>query len=81
MLTMRFLFTVTLAGTCAMALPQMELNATDQAASEQANMNSASAKKSDRLTLDDYLDFETVADPQLSPDGRRLSTHAAGWTS
>jgi dipeptidyl aminopeptidase/acylaminoacyl peptidase len=78
MLTRRFLFTVALAGTCAMALPQMELNATDQAAAEQANMNSASAKRSDRLTLDDYLDFETVADPQLSPDGTQI-VYTRGW--
>ena len=35
-------------------------------------------KPSDRLTLEDYLEFETVADPQLSPDGRQV-VYTRGW--
>ncbi|CAN5523569.1 S9 family peptidase [soil metagenome] len=32
----------------------------------------------DRLTLDNYLDFETVSDPQLSPDGAQI-IYTRGW--
>ena len=32
----------------------------------------AQAPATDRLTLDLYLEFETVSDPQISPDGRRI---------
>ena len=35
-------------------------------------------KPSDRLTLEDYLEFETVADPQLTPDGRQV-VYTRGW--
>ncbi len=38
----------------------------------------AAAQTSDRLTLDDYLDWESVSDPQLSPDGRQI-VYARGW--
>jgi dipeptidyl aminopeptidase/acylaminoacyl peptidase len=38
----------------------------------------ASAQRSDRLTLDDYLDWETVQDARLSPDGRQI-VYARGW--
>ena len=30
------------------------------------------AQASDRLTLDLYLDYETVSDPQISPDGSQI---------
>ena len=36
------------------------------------------AQPSDRLTLEDYLNWETVSDPQLSPDGRQI-VYARGW--
>ena len=29
-------------------------------------------KRSDRLTIQDYLDWEDVQDPQLSPDGKQI---------
>ncbi|MGH7505622.1 MAG: prolyl oligopeptidase family serine peptidase, partial [Longimicrobiales bacterium] len=32
----------------------------------------------DRLTLDDYLNWESVGDPQLSPDGRQI-VYTRGW--
>ncbi len=38
----------------------------------------ASAQSADRLTLEDYLNWETVSDPQLSPDGRQI-VYARGW--
>ena len=31
-----------------------------------------SAQQTDRLTLEDYLEWETVQSPQLSPDGRQI---------
>ena len=36
------------------------------------------AAKTDRLTLDLYLDMETVAEPQLSPDGTQI-VYTRGW--
>jgi dipeptidyl aminopeptidase/acylaminoacyl peptidase len=35
-------------------------------------------RPSDRLTLDDYLELETVSDPQLSPDGSQI-IYTRGW--
>jgi dipeptidyl aminopeptidase/acylaminoacyl peptidase len=34
--------------------------------------------RSDRLTLDTYLEMETVSDPQLSPDGSQI-IYTRGW--
>jgi dipeptidyl aminopeptidase/acylaminoacyl peptidase len=36
------------------------------------------AMRSDKLTLTDYLEWETVANPQLSPDGTRI-IYTRGW--
>ena len=36
------------------------------------------AAKTDRLTLDLYLDMETVSEPQLSPDGNQI-VYTRGW--
>jgi dipeptidyl aminopeptidase/acylaminoacyl peptidase len=36
------------------------------------------AADSDRLTLDLYLELETVADPQISPDGKQI-VYTRGW--
>lgn len=36
------------------------------------------AQQSDRLTLADYLEYETVSSPQLSPDGREI-VYARRW--
>jgi hypothetical protein len=36
------------------------------------------SRATDRLTLDNYLDLETVSDPQLSPDGRQI-IYTRGW--
>ena len=36
------------------------------------------AAGSDRLTLDLYLELETVADPQISPDGKQI-VYTRGW--
>ncbi len=45
----------------------------------QASQDSPRDKaKSDRLTLDLYLDMETVSDPQLSPDGAQI-LYTRGW--
>ena len=38
----------------------------------------AQAPGSDRLTLDLYLEFETVSDPQISPDGAQI-IYTRGW--
>jgi dipeptidyl aminopeptidase/acylaminoacyl peptidase len=35
-------------------------------------------RPTDRLTLDDYLEWETVSNPQLSPDGRQI-IFSRGW--
>jgi dipeptidyl aminopeptidase/acylaminoacyl peptidase len=37
-----------------------------------------SVAPSDRVTLADYLDWETVSDPQISPDGRQI-VYTRGW--
>src|SRR5687768_18619619 len=34
---------------------------------------------SDRLTLADYMEWETVSGPQLSPDGKQI-IFSRGWT-
>jgi len=45
----------------------------------QASQDSPRDKaKTDRLTLDLYLDMETVSDPQLSPDGAQI-LYTRGW--
>ena len=36
------------------------------------------ATRSDRLTLDTFLEMETVSDPQLSPDGTQI-IYTRGW--
>ena len=38
----------------------------------------AQAPASDRITLDLYLDLETVSDPQISPDGSQI-IYTRGW--
>ena len=38
----------------------------------------AQAPASDRLTLDLYLEYETVSDPQISPDGAQI-IYTRGW--
>ena len=38
----------------------------------------AQAPSSDRLTLDLYLEDETVSDPQMSPDGAQI-IYTRGW--
>src|SRR5687767_5642917 len=38
----------------------------------------AQAPASDRITLDMYLDLETVSDPQISPDGSQI-IYTRGW--
>jgi dipeptidyl aminopeptidase/acylaminoacyl peptidase len=40
--------------------------------------NDAAPIRTDRLTLADYLDWETVSGPQISPDGR-LIVYTRGW--
>ena len=38
----------------------------------------ATATATDRLTLDQYLEYETVSDPQISPDGTQI-IYTRGW--
>ena len=38
----------------------------------------AEAPRSDRVTLETYLEMETAADPQLSPDGTQI-IYTRGW--
>src|SRR5262245_7901646 len=38
----------------------------------------AQAPVTDRLTLDQYLEYETVSDPQISPDGAQI-IYTRGW--
>jgi dipeptidyl aminopeptidase/acylaminoacyl peptidase len=38
----------------------------------------AQAPATDRLTLDQYLEYETVSDPQISPDGAQI-IYTRGW--
>ena len=44
----------------------------------QPAQDGARAARTDRLTLDLYLDMETVAEPQLSPDGSQI-VYTRGW--
>ena len=44
----------------------------------QSAQDGSRAAKSDRLTLDLYLDMETVSEPQLSPDGSQI-VYTRGW--
>ena len=39
---------------------------------------SAAAQDADRLTVDRYMDWERVSDPQLSPDGSQI-VYTRGW--
>ena len=39
----------------------------------------ASAQESQRLTLDHYMDMESVSSPQISPDGKTI-VYTRGWT-
>lgn len=48
-----------------------EIGAPGPAEARQAAGNQAE-RPTDRITLDLYLDWETVADPQVSPDGRQI---------
>jgi dipeptidyl aminopeptidase/acylaminoacyl peptidase len=43
-----------------------------------AQRQDASEPKTDRLTLETFLDMETVSDPQLSPDGTQI-LYTRGW--
>jgi dipeptidyl aminopeptidase/acylaminoacyl peptidase len=40
--------------------------------------NGNAGARSDRLSLQDYLDWQTVGDPQVSPDGRQI-IYTRGW--
>jgi dipeptidyl aminopeptidase/acylaminoacyl peptidase len=44
----------------------------------QSGQDGPRAAKSDRLTLDLYLDMETVSEPQLAPDGSQI-VYTRGW--
>src|SRR6185295_14824934 len=44
----------------------------------QAQRQDQPKPRTDRLTLENYLDWETVADPQLSPDGAQI-IYTRGW--
>jgi dipeptidyl aminopeptidase/acylaminoacyl peptidase len=52
---------------CALAVSTVSAQRPDQ-----------SATRTDRLTLENYLDFETVSDPQLSPDSAQI-IYTRGW--
>jgi dipeptidyl aminopeptidase/acylaminoacyl peptidase len=43
-----------------------------------AGAQNADAPRQDRLTLETYLDWETVNDPQVSPDGTQI-IYTRGW--
>src|SRR5687768_17688517 len=43
-----------------------------------AQQRAADAPRADRLTLDTFLEMETVSDPQLSPDGSQI-IYTRGW--
>jgi dipeptidyl aminopeptidase/acylaminoacyl peptidase len=43
-----------------------------------AQRQEAAAPRADRLSLDTFLDMETVSDPQLSPDGSQI-IYTRGW--
>jgi dipeptidyl aminopeptidase/acylaminoacyl peptidase len=60
---MRYAFALRIAATLAIA-------ATPVAAQN--------GNRADRLTLEDYLNWESVSDPQISPDGRHI-VYSRGW--
>jgi dipeptidyl aminopeptidase/acylaminoacyl peptidase len=43
-----------------------------------AQQNGSAGARADRLTLADFLDWQTVSDPQVSPDGRQV-IYTRGW--
>jgi dipeptidyl aminopeptidase/acylaminoacyl peptidase len=51
---------------------------TGQPSAQTAQDTAPVQAKSDRLNLDVYLDMETVAEPQLSPDGSQI-IYTRGW--
>ena len=58
----------------ALALAATALAAPAQQVTERADTEGAPAPRraTDRLTLEDYLEWENAQDPQLSPDGRQI---------
>jgi dipeptidyl aminopeptidase/acylaminoacyl peptidase len=60
---------VVLAAACAGAVAITPLDAQRQ---------EPAAPRTDRLTLDTFLEMETVSDPQISPDGRQI-IYTRGW--
>jgi dipeptidyl aminopeptidase/acylaminoacyl peptidase len=61
------------------AAPAAAQNAGSASQPGSSPASAASTVRTDRLTLDDYLDWETVSDPQISPDGRQI-VYTRGWT-
>ncbi|MEJ7812573.1 MAG: S9 family peptidase [Gemmatimonadaceae bacterium] len=61
---------VLLALLVGAALPAQQ-NTTQQADSQPASQRPAAAR-TDRIALDQYLEWEDVSEPQLSPDGRQV---------
>jgi dipeptidyl aminopeptidase/acylaminoacyl peptidase len=77
MVKSRMVLALAAAAVCALAVPDASLRATAQDG-QQAAASTDTSRKSDRLTLEDYLDFETVSQPQLSPDGSQI-VYTRGW--
>ncbi len=70
-------FATALAGLLA-ALPVTGLAKIQTEPAAQARAESQDKPRADRLTLDTFLDMETAADPQLSPDGSQI-IYTRGW--
>src|SRR5829696_5783932 len=60
------------ASVCSIALAGMPVVTAQRAGRDDDK------SKSDRLTLDTFLEMETVSDPQLSPDGSQI-IYTRGW--
>ena len=74
---MRSVHVFALAAACSIAGAGAPLTA--QRADEKPRTDlSAAAAKADRLTLETFLEMETVSDPQLSPDGSQI-IYTRGW--
>ena len=75
---MRSVHVFALAAACAMAATGTALTAQRAEEKPRTDLSAAAVAKADRLTLETFLEMETVSDPQLSPDGAQI-IYTRGW--
>ena len=75
---MRSVHVFALAAACAIAVTGTPLTAQRAEEKPRTDLSAAAVAKVDRLTLETFLEMETVSDPQLSPDGSQI-IYTRGW--